>query len=151
MTLSPYIVWFSLAVLLVVAELMTGTFYLLMIALGVAAGGLTALLSGSFAVQLLVCAVVASVGIALLRRSRFGQPQKNDSERDPNVNLDIGQHVYVLQWDDEGRSRVAYRGSQWDVEWLEAEAQLKNKTYQKPAAGNYKIIAIRGNRLIVDA
>lgn len=36
------IVWFTLAVLLVIGELMTGTFYLLMVAIGLLAGGLAA-------------------------------------------------------------------------------------------------------------
>ncbi|NMV38836.1 NfeD family protein, partial [Ralstonia insidiosa] len=40
--MSAQTIWFSLAVLLVIGELMTGTFYLLMVAIGLLAGGLAA-------------------------------------------------------------------------------------------------------------
>ena len=41
--MSSYYIWFAAAVVLVIAEMATGTFYLLMIAVGVAAGGVAAL------------------------------------------------------------------------------------------------------------
>lgn len=147
--MSPYVVWFSLAVVLVALELMTGTFYLLMIALGLAAGGVVAWLGGGFTVQLLICAVVAVLGVLLLRRSPFGRSRKTDAAHDPNVNLDIGQTVHVQQWDAEGRSRVAYRGSQWDVEWIDAKTLASGNNPEPPPAGVYQILAVRGNRLIV--
>ncbi|MGV4398221.1 NfeD family protein, partial [Pandoraea pneumonica] len=81
--------WFGVAGLIVVLELASGTFYLLMVALGVAAGGIAALLRADGPLQWVVAAIVAGVAVWLLRRSRFGQRRiKVDASADPNTNLD---------------------------------------------------------------
>jgi regulator of protease activity HflC (stomatin/prohibitin superfamily) len=54
--------WFVLGLVLLVAELATGTFYLLMLAVAFAAGGLVALLGGAAALQLVVAAAIESPG-----------------------------------------------------------------------------------------
>ena len=55
------------------------------------------------------------------------------------MNLDIGGRVTVPGWQN-GRARVMYRGALWDVE-LGPGAQ--------PEAGEYRIVEVQGNRLIV--
>ncbi|MHA4866114.1 NfeD family protein [Duganella sp. PWIR1] len=138
--------WLAAAGLTVILELFTGTFYLLMIAIGLAAGSAAALLGFGEAVQLLVAAVVGVGATVALRRSRFGlQHQRVQAERDPNVNLDIGQTVHVPAWQD-GAARVMYRGALWDVV-LEAGATPG----AIPAPGQYTIREVRGSRLIVAA
>ena len=131
--------WLVVAGILVIAELFTGTFYLLMIAIGLSAGALAALTGASGLMQIVTAAVVGLVATAILHRSRFGRPAKSEATRDRNVNLDIGQRVAVPQWQD-GRARVMYRGALWDVE-LGPGAQ--------PEAGDYRIVEVRGSRLIV--
>jgi membrane protein implicated in regulation of membrane protease activity len=134
--------WLAAAGLTVILELFVGTFYLLMIAIGLAAGGIVALLGFGEALQLLVAAVVGIAATVVLRRSRYGRAQERvQAERDPNVNLDIGQTVHVPAWQD-GVARVMYRGALWDVE-LAAGATA--------APGQYIIREIRGSRLIVAA
>lgn len=135
--------WFGVAGLTIVLELATGTFYLLMVALGMAAGGLAATTGLSWPVQLVTAAVVAAIAVALLRRSRFGRRRvKMDVTRDPNVNLDIGQrlHVDAVAWQPDGRARAMYRGAEWDIELLPGE----------PAqTGWFVIREVRGSRLFV--
>jgi membrane protein implicated in regulation of membrane protease activity len=131
--------WFLAAGLVVILELFSGTFYLLMIAIGAAAGGLAALAGAAVPLQALIAAIVGVAATLLLRRSRYGKFSKTDAARDPNVNLDIGQSIAVAQWQD-GGARVMYRGALWDVE-LAAGAS--------PAAGTYTIREVRGSRLIV--
>jgi len=82
---------------------------------------------------------VGLVATAVLHRSRFGRPSRQEATRDRNVNLDIGQRVLVDAWID-GRARVMYRGALWDVE-LGPRAL--------PEAGNFRIVEVLGNRLIV--
>ncbi|GAB3628591.1 NfeD-like family protein 1 [Pandoraea terrae] len=134
------LLWFGMAGLTVVLELATGTFYLLMVALGMLAGGLVALAGWDWPWQLVAAAVVAAVAVGALRRSRFGRRVKADVTRDPDANLDIGQRLHVDAWKDGGLARVMYRGAEWDIELLPG---------QTPHAGWFEIREVRGNRLFV--
>jgi membrane protein implicated in regulation of membrane protease activity len=133
-------IWWVVALAMLIAELFTGTFYLLVIALALAAGGLVAYFDASFAAQFVTAAIVGFGGAFLLRKSRFGKPQRTDAARDFNVNIDIGNRVTVSAWDDHGRARVTYRGAQWDV-------QLAPGAEKTP--GDYVIKELRGSTLIV--
>ena len=113
--MSDWTIWLIGAGILVIAELFTGTFYLLMIALGLSAGALAALAGLNGPLQTLVAAAVGVAATLVLRRSRFGKAGRGEAANDPNVNLDIGQRVSVPQWQDR-RARVMYRGALWDVE-----------------------------------
>ena len=134
------IVWFTLAVLLVIGELMTGTFYLLMVAFGLLAGGRAALVGLEFPAQAIVAAIVTVVGIVGLRRTRFGRVTREDAARNRNVNLDIGEALRVDAWSPERRARVQYRGAAWDVE-LAPNALA--------TGGEFRIVEVRGNVLVV--
>ncbi|MYM34843.1 NfeD family protein [Duganella sp. FT50W] len=134
--------WLAAAGATVILELFVGTFYLLMIAIGLAAGGGAALLGFGPALQLLVAALVGVAATVALRRSRYGRAQQRvQAERDPNVNLDIGQTVHVPAWQDNA-ARVMYRGALWDVELAPGGTAVP---------GAYTIREIRGSRLIVAA
>lgn len=131
--------WLIMAGVLVVFELLTGTFYVLMIAIGMACGAIAAWLGYDLPMQLIVAAVVAVTATGILHRSRFGRPARSDPARDPNVNIDIGQSVQVDAWSD-NRARVMYRGAMWDVQLAPgAIAQ----------AGKYRIVEVQGNRLVL--
>ena len=83
-------IWWLLAGGLVVAELLTGTFYLLMLAVGVGAAGIAAHLGASTTAQILTAALVGGgsvVGWHALRRKRPGDPS---ARADRSVNLDVG-------------------------------------------------------------
>jgi membrane protein implicated in regulation of membrane protease activity len=135
------LIWWIAAGVLIVTELFTGTFYLLMIALGLLAGGIAFAVGLALRVQLGVAALVALVAVVLLRRSRFGSWKRRDASRDTAVNLDIGATVEVAQWHDR-RARAMYRGAEWDVELAPGESE---------GARLYCITALEGSRLVVAA
>ena len=137
--MTDWMNWMIGAGILVVAELFTGTFYLLMIAIGLAFGGMAALLGLTGPIQTLIAAAVGLIATSVLHRSRFGRPAKGSASRDHNVNLDIGERVTVPAWQD-GRARVMYRGALWDVELGPGAL---------PEAGDFRIVEIQGSRLIV--
>jgi membrane protein implicated in regulation of membrane protease activity len=137
--MADWMNWLVAAGVLVILELFTGTFYLLMIALGLAVGGIVAVAGGGFAGQAIVAAVVAIGATGWLHRSRFGRPARHDATRDRNVNLDIGQRVSVPAWD-HGRARVMYRGALWDVELGQGAT---------PQPGDFRIVEVQGSRLVV--
>lgn len=125
--------WVGIGVLLII-ELMSGTFYLLMIALGFLLAGVSRLLGASSGMQVLVAAVFALVAVAAVRTgkrlwrrrqqardaiggngvSSAGPVALRTGQADPSANLDIGASVWVEQWVN-GRARVTYRGAQWDA------------------------------------
>jgi membrane protein implicated in regulation of membrane protease activity len=131
--------WLVAAGVLVILELFNGTFYLLMIAIGLAFGALASLAGASTAVQTIAAAVVGVIATGVLHRSRVGKPAKPVAARDHNVNLDIGQHVTVTDWH-HGKARVKYRGALWDVE-------LGQGATAQP--GDFRIVEVQGSRLIV--
>ncbi|WP_244827776.1 MULTISPECIES: NfeD family protein [unclassified Caballeronia] len=135
------LIWWIAAGALIVTELFTGTFYLLMIALGLIAGGIAHAMGALPHVQFGVAAVVALVAVAVLRRSRFGNWKRRDATRDAAVNLDIGATLEVDEWRD-GRARAMYRGAQWDIVLAPGESET---------ARWYRITALDGSRLVVAA
>lgn len=139
--MQDYWIWWGAAVLCVVFEIVTGTFYLLVLAIGLAAAGLLAYTGSGFATQLIAAAVFAVAGWGLIRkfsRSKRGLGQS----KDPNLLLDIGSSVQVAHWSSERRTQVQYRGANW-------EAELANDEALPAQAGEYLITGIEGNRLIL--
>ena len=94
--MQAYVWWFVLGFGLVVAELMTGTFYLLVIALALACAGVAAFFGAPLAVQLVVAAAIGLGGSMWLRESRFGKLHGRGV--DPVQNMDIGQVVHIERW-----------------------------------------------------
>ncbi|WLI91427.1 NfeD family protein [Massilia sp. R2A-15] len=137
--MADWINWLVAAGVLVVMELFTGTFYLLMIAIGMAFGALAAYTGQAAPMQFIAAAAVGVLATGLLHRSRFGKPSRGNAARDPNVNIDIGQRIDVPEWHG-GKARVMYRGALWDVELGQGAIA---------EAGVFKIVEIQGSRLIV--
>lgn len=136
--MTGWMLWLALAGALTTLELFSGTFYLLMIALGMLAGALAALLGLGETMQILIAALVGVAATALLRRRR---PRPENAARDPNINLDIGQTLHVPHWHpDHATARVMYRGAMWDLD-------LAPGAVARP--GQFIIREIRGSRLIV--
>jgi membrane protein implicated in regulation of membrane protease activity len=137
--MSAWVWWFVLGFAILIAELMTGTFYLLVIALAFAAAGAASIAGMPFAVQLVVAAGIGLAGSLWLRNSRFGRSigRKRGA---PLQDLDVGQVVVVPQWSDRRTARVPYRGADWDVELAAGE---------DAAPGEFEIRDVRGSRLIV--
>ena len=132
--------WFVIAFSLLILEMLTGTFYLLVFSVAAAITGVAAYFGVSGILQLLIAAITGAIGVFVLRRSPYGKPQQQNAQRDPNVNLDIGQLIQVDQWNADRTARVMYRGAAWDVE-LEAKEEM--------VSGQFSIVEMRGSRLIV--
>ncbi|MFL9916320.1 NfeD family protein [Paraburkholderia fungorum] len=133
--------WWIGAGVLVVLELISGTFYLLMIALGCVAAAIAHMAGAAADLQFAIAAVVALAAVLLLRRSRFGRRTRKEASKNPDVNLDIGQTLSVPAWH-ERRARVNYRGAAWDVELAVGEPE---------DAQIYEIVEMRGSCLVVAA
>ncbi len=133
--MAAYWLWWILTAVLVGAELLTGTFYLLAVGVALAVGGLAAWLGAGTEAQLLIAGVVAIAGIFVSHRwrSRHAVPP-------PLPPLDVGHAVRVQAWNPDGSARVAYRGTLWTAELASPEMPRGDVMY---------IVATRGSTLVV--
>ena len=133
--------WWLLAGGAVVAELLTGTFFLLMISLGFAAAALSATAGANTATQLVVAALTgggAVIAWYLVKQARkAGQTPDNDAE----LNLDIGETVMVDDWLPDGTSSVKYRGAHWTA---------LHRAGVQALPGPHRVVEVLGTRLVVE-
>ena len=133
--------WWIFTGALIALELMVGTFYLLMLAIGTAAGALAAHLGASFTTQLVTAAVVGGAAVVicyLVRRPRPGDPSPRAQR---SVNLDVGETVQIDQWNADGTASVRYRGAPWTV---------MHRPGVMPRPGAHRVAELVGSRLLVD-
>ena len=133
--------WWLLAGGAVVAELLTGTFFLLMISLGFAAAALSATAGANTATQLVVAALTgggAVIAWYLVKQARkAGQTPDNDAE----LNLDIGETEMVDDWLPDGTSSVKYRGAHWTA---------LHRAGVQALPGPHRVVEVLGTRLVVE-
>ncbi len=140
MGISAATVWWVLAGVAVAVELTTGTFYLLMLALGMAAGAIASYLGFGVPMQIAIAAVVGGGATAVWHWRRARDVPEAPAAQNRDVNLDIGERVQVAQWTAERTARVQYRGSTW-------EARLAPGA---PAGGGAHVVsAVEGNWLVL--
>jgi membrane protein implicated in regulation of membrane protease activity len=137
-------IWWLLAGGAVAIELMTGTFYLLMIALGLAAAALATHLGAGSAVQIIIAALVGGGSVLVWRSIKQKQPSPLAAGVNADVNMDIGGTVQVDAWGADGTATVKYRGANWSVAHRNTEATATH------AAGAHRIVEVVGSRLIVE-
>ena len=141
MELSAATVWWVLAGIAVAVELSSGTFYMLMLALGLAAGAIASHLGFDVPLQIVAAAAVAGGGTAFWRWRRARGVPALPAASNRDVNLDIGERVFVQEWTPNRTARVQYRGSPW-------EARLAPGA---PAtAGEHLVSAVEGNWLVLE-
>lgn len=133
--------WWIAAIAVIAIELTTGTVYLLMVALGLAAGGLAAWTGHGFAIQLLVAAGIAAAGCLAVQRQRAKAPKQAESQRNANVQIDLGNVVTVDAWQLDGTTQVQYRGAQWSAKLDAGQSAAM--------IGAHSIVAMQGNTLVL--
>jgi membrane protein implicated in regulation of membrane protease activity len=138
--MSVQAVWLSLAGALLVCEMLTGTFYLLMLAIGALSGAACAYLGTSLTVQLGVASLIGLAASLVVWQIR-NQKQTQDGEgENPLGQLDIGSTVTVDHWNSEHACEVKYRGAAWQAVAMQGEICQP---------GVYRIVAIEGTTLVL--
>jgi membrane protein implicated in regulation of membrane protease activity len=134
-------IWWLAAGAVVVTELLTGTFYLLMVAVGLVAAALAAHLGLPIALQIVSAAIVgggAVVAWYLVKKRRPGDPS---ARADRSVNLDVGETIMIESWNPDGTTSVKYRGATWTA---------IHRAGVTPSTGMHRVSELVGNRLLVD-
>ncbi len=123
--MEPYLAWAIVGLTLVIVELVTGTFYLLVLGAAAFGAAAAAWAGQDFAVQAIVAGVAAAAGTYWVHAYRA----KNALRQMPPI--DAGQPARFESWIDQGArlARVRYRGASWDArvegsESVDADAVL---------------------------
>jgi membrane protein implicated in regulation of membrane protease activity len=133
--------WWLLAGSTVALELFTGTFYLLMLAVGMSAGALAAHAGLELPGQLAVAAITGSALVVawyFIKKRRASDPSVRSLR---SVNLDVGEILQIDEWNADGTASVKYRGAQWTV---------IHRPGNTPTPGSYRVSELVGSRLLVD-
>jgi membrane protein implicated in regulation of membrane protease activity len=129
--------WAVIGLVLVITELLTGTFYLLMLGIAAFGAALAAWLGFEFGTQAIVATVVAGVGCYAVHLHRAR------SEKQQMPPIDAGMPASFEGWTDAAArlARVRYRGASWDA---------KVEGSELPEAGStVYVLAAEGNTLRV--
>ena len=109
--MQPSLLWLLVGFGLVIVELLTGTFYLLMLGIAAFCAAAAAYFGQGFEVQVVVAVAAAAAGCygVHLHHARNAKAQM------PSV--DAGQPANFENWIDQGGglARVRYRGASWDA------------------------------------
>lgn len=135
--MEPYLVWVLAGFALVIVELLTGTFYLLMLGIAAFGGAVVAWLGQGFPAQAIAAGLVAAVGtygVHVYHVKHVKQKMKP---------LDHAQPVTFEEWvnRDAQLARVRYRGASW-------EARVEGDAAVDPGGMLY-VLTAEGNTLTV--
>ncbi|HTO50479.1 MAG TPA: NfeD family protein [Burkholderiales bacterium] len=129
--------WLVAGVVLIIAELATGTFYLLVLGVAALVAAGAAYAGGAFLVQVIVAGAVAVAGVFSIRSRRLA------AATPPMPSLDVGQPVALDSWvnRDDRRARVKYRDALWDA--------IVDGEFRGEAGEVFYIRSVSGNTLHV--
>lgn len=109
--MEEHLAWAILGLTLVIVELLSGTFYLLVLGLAAFGAAGAAWAGSSFPMQSLVAGAIAAIGCygVYSYRARNAMQQM--------ASVDAGQPAKFESWIDQGGrlARVSYRGAAWDA------------------------------------
>jgi membrane protein implicated in regulation of membrane protease activity len=130
-------IWAVIGLALVIVELMTGTFYLLVLGIAAFGAALAAWIGHEFAMQSVVAVLVSAIGCYGVHLYRA---KNREQQMAP---IDAGMPASFESWLDAGArlARVRYRGASW-------EARVEGGEAVEPGATVY-VLAADGNTLRV--
>lgn len=150
MMMHAALLWWIAAGVLVGAEMFTGTVYLLVIALGAAAGAVAAHLNLNPTLQMSIASAVGMAGVLIwylwCSRKKPVQAAQLAADAAPNATLnklDIGGTVLVQTWMRDGSTSVSYHGAIWSAIAADPSAPQQ--------LGRHVVIDIRHNQLVLQA
>ena len=131
------VIWAVTGLVLVIVELVTGTFYLLMLGIAAFGAALAAWLGLPFSAQTIVAVLISAVGCYGVHAYKA----KNRAQQ--MAPIDSGMPASFEAWLDAGArlARVRYRGASWD-------ARVEGGEAMEPGVTVY-VLATDGNTLRV--
>lgn len=129
--------WIILGIVLLISEMLSGSFFLAFIAMGSFAAALVASVDQPFYAQALVGAMFSIIGVMALRR-----PLQQKFLKQINLKADIGVEITIDQEiAPHKQARITYQGTTWQATNLDSET-LKQ-------GDRVEIVGIDGNTLLI--
>jgi membrane protein implicated in regulation of membrane protease activity len=113
--MATYLLWAIAGFILVIAELLTGTFYLLVLGVAALVGAAVAWAGGEIWLQVLLTAASALIGTYLVHTWWRRHPKQSQAENSLEVGQTVVFETWVQQGESGGMARVKYRGASWDA------------------------------------
>jgi membrane protein implicated in regulation of membrane protease activity len=132
--------WWLMTGAAVALELLTGTFYLLMLAIGLASAAVAAHAGLGWSAELVVAAALGGGAVTAWHLMRPRQPA-GPASANRDVNLDIGETVQVHAWNSDGTASAKYRGANWTLVPVPGTVQT---------TGPHRVREVIGSRLVVE-
>jgi membrane protein implicated in regulation of membrane protease activity len=136
-TVDSALAWLIAGIVLIVTELVSGTFYLLVLGVAALVAAGVAYAGAGFLIQVIVVGAIAIAGVFWIRG------RKRAKATPPMPPLDVGQPVTLDSWvnRDDRLARVKYRDALWDA--------IVEGEFRGEAGEVFYIRAIAGNTLRV--
>lgn len=130
--------WLSVGLLCCLAEMMTGSFYLLAIGLGLMEASLIEFMGFGLTWQIGGAAFGVVVNVFVAHRLRqYMQSRTGVSMGD----LDVGHRVRVLRWNEDGSAVVFYREAEWMADKVSKDVPDVNWVFIRRVAGNRLVVS----------
>ena len=139
--MSVSTIWWLCAGALIAVELVTGNFYLLVLAVGLVAAALATHLGAGTSTQFVTAALVSGGTAVGWHIRQLRHPRALAAASNPDVNMDVGEIVHVDAWNPDGTASVKYRGANWTV---------MHRSGSTPSTGAHRVAEVIGSRLLVD-
>lgn len=136
------IIWFIIAVIVLIIELFAGTIYLLVLSAALFGAGLAAWLFNSIIISFITAAVLATIGIWWAKKWIKHHKKNTSNTLD---DLDIGQTVKILKHLHNHQYEVMYRGTHWQAEAVNTTDTLATFATITKKQGNTLIIHLQSN------
>jgi len=133
--------WFAAAALLAVTELLSMDFVLLMVALGLAGGGLADLAGATLPLQILVAVAIAMGTLAFVRPSIVRRMHHGPELTTGHANL-VGKSALVIEEINSQAGQVKLAGEVWT-------ARPYDESLVIPAGSTVDVFEIRGATAVV--
>ncbi len=146
MELSLFIWWLCLAIILIIAEVITTTVYLLFLSITCFIAAALAWFNLSFITQILSAGILSLTSIYVINnyKKKHKNRQLNGKlVKDDINNFDIGQVVAVNQWNGNS-AKVLYKGAYWQAQYKSTEK------YPIPQNGEHIIVDMQANMLLLE-
>lgn len=136
--MNTSLLWLIAGLVLLIAEMATGTVVLIFIALGCFMAALTSMFApDAYTLQIITCAVIAVVGTFVLRKPITRRLMKSSS-----IQADIGKEILIdTDIEPHKRSRISYQGTTWEASNI-GTSSVKN-------GDHVTIVGIDGNILLI--
>jgi membrane protein implicated in regulation of membrane protease activity len=138
--MEAYVAWLILGFVLLIIEMTSGTFYLLVLGVASFGAAAAAYLGQHFPVQVIIAAAVSAIGAYLVHAWH----NRNTGEKMKSI--DAGMPARFESWTDQAtrRARVRYRDASWDAR-IEGQSDVQPgaTVYVRSSDGNTLHVAVQ--------